>query len=110
VGIYGVMAYQVARRRREIGVRMALGANAATVIGMILRQTTRLTLLGCAIGAAGGLTVTRIAEGFLFQVRPNDPVTFAMAIAGLLLIALAAAYIPGRIASRMNPVETLRVD
>jgi predicted permease len=110
VGIYGTMAFQVARRRREIGIRMALGANEASVIGMVLAQTARLTLAGCAIGAAAGLALTRAAETILFGVRPNDPPTFIAATAGLLLIALAAAYLPGRSAARTNPIETLRVD
>jgi predicted permease len=110
VGIYGTMAFQVARRRREIGIRMALGADAGSVIGMVLGQTARLTLLGCAIGAAGGLALTRLAQGILYGVSADDPPTFAMAAAALMLIALAAAYLPGRSAARTNPVETLRVD
>jgi ABC-type antimicrobial peptide transport system permease subunit len=104
------MAFQVARRRREIGIRMALGADESSVIGMVLGQTARLTLAGCAIGAVGGLALTRIAQGILYGVRANDPLTFIAAAAGLLLIALAAAYLPGRSAARTNPTETLRVD
>jgi predicted permease len=110
VGIYGTMAFQVARRRREIGIRMALGADEGEVIGMVLGQTARLTLAGCAIGAAGGLALTRLAQGLLYGVRSNDPPTFIAAAAGLLLIALAAAYLPGRSAARTNPIDTLRVD
>jgi predicted permease len=110
VGIYGTMAFQVARRRREIGIRMALGADRGSVIGIVLGQTARLTLAGCAIGAAAGLALTRIAEGILYGVRTNDPLTSIAAAAGLLLIALAAAYLPGRSAARTNPVDTLRVD
>jgi predicted permease len=110
IGIYGVMAFQVQRRRREIGIRMALGADTGSVIGMVLGQTTRLTLFGCAVGAAGGLLLTRLAKGILYGVQPNDPLTFATAIAGLLVVALGAAYLPGRRAARMNPIDTLRVD
>ena len=110
VGIYGVMAFQVARRRKEIGIRMALGADAGSVIGMVLGQTARLTLAGCAIGAPGGLALARVTEGILYGIRPHDPPTFVAAIAGLLLIALAAAYLPARSAARANPVEMLRVD
>jgi predicted permease len=110
VGIYGTMAFQVARRRREIGIRMALGADQRSVIGMVLGQTARLTLAGCAIGAAGGLALTRMAEGILYGVRANDPSTIFAAGSVLLLIALAAAYLPGRSAARTNPVDTLRVD
>jgi predicted permease len=110
VGIYGVMAYQVARRQREIGIRMALGANASSMVRMILLETVRLTLFGCAIGAAGGFALSRIAEGIVFEIRPNDPVTFGAAITMLLLTALAAAYVPGRIAAHTKPIEALRAD
>ena len=110
VGIYGVMAFQVARRRREIGIRMALGADAGKVIGMVLGQTARLTLLGCAIGACCGLVLLRTAGEMLYGVGPNDPATFLAAIAGLLVVALAAAYLPGRSAARTNPVDTLRAE
>jgi len=110
IGIYGVMAFQVARRRREIGIRMALGADARSVIGMILSQTARLTLLGCAIGVAGGLALTGVAKNILYGVDPKDPATFGAAIVVLVLVALGAAYLPGRSASRTNPVETLRAE
>jgi ABC-type antimicrobial peptide transport system permease subunit len=109
-GIYGMMAFQVARRRREIGIRMALGANARSMVGMVLGETARLTLLGCGIGAVGGLFLTRAAEGILHEIRPNDPLTFGAATLGLLLIALGAAYFPGHSAARTNPAETLRAD
>jgi ABC-type antimicrobial peptide transport system permease subunit len=89
---------------------MALGADAGSVIGMVLKQTALLTLLGGAIGAAGGLLLTRGAQGILYGIRPNDPPTFIAAVAVLLLIALASAYLPGLAAARTNPVETLRVD
>jgi hypothetical protein len=110
VGIYGVMSFQVARRRREIGIRMALGADTRSVIGMILGQTARLTLLGGAIGACAGLALTREAQDLLYGIRPNDPLTFGAAIGALLVIALASAYLTGRTAARTNPVETLRAD
>lgn len=110
IGIYGVMAYQVARRRREIGIRMALGARAGTVVAMILRQTARLTLLGSAIGVVGGLALAKLAKGFLFRIQPNDPITYSAAIGSLLLVALAAACLPARRAARTSPVETLRTE
>jgi len=110
VGIYGVMAFQVARRRREIGIRIALGANTGTVIGMVLSQTARLTLLGSAIGACCGLVALRGIGEMLYQVGPNDPATFLTAMTGLLAVALAAAYLPGRNAARANPVDTLRTE
>jgi predicted permease len=110
IGIYGVMAFQVARRRREIGIRMALGADGRAVIGMLLAQTARLTLLGSVVGAGSGLLIANVAQSIVFGIRPNDPPTFLAAVAALLLIALAAAYLPGRRAARANPVDTLRVD
>jgi predicted permease len=110
IGIYGVTAYQVARRRREIGIRMAVGASAGRVVGMILRQTAALALAGCAIGAAGAWTLSRLAAGVLFEIDPADPLTFTMAIASLLLVAVGASFLPGRSASHTNPVETLRAE
>jgi predicted permease len=108
IGIYGVLAYQVSTRRREIGIRMALGADAEGVARGIVGQAARLTLAGCAIGAAGSLVLTRVVEGFLFEVRRNDPVTLIATIGSLTFVALASAWLPGRSAARTNPVETLR--
>jgi predicted permease len=108
IGIYGVMAYNVARRRKEIGIRIALGATRVSVIGMVVRQTIKLTLAGCFIGGAASLALSRVAEGFLFGIRPTDPLTFIGAMATLLFVAIVAAYLPGRRASRCSPVETLR--
>src|SRR5436309_9967078 len=104
------MAYQVTRRRREIAIRIALGATRHSVVGMVLGQTTRLTAAGCAIGGIVGVALTRVADGFLFQVEPNDPLTFTLAMAGLILIGLGAAFFPGRRAAGANPVETLRAE
>jgi ABC-type antimicrobial peptide transport system permease subunit len=110
IGSYGVMAFQVARRRREIGIRMALGAEPRGVVAMILNQAARLTLLGCAIGVAGGLALARVTQGILYEVRANDPATFGAAMTVVVLVALAAAYLPARSAARINPVETLKVE
>jgi ABC-type antimicrobial peptide transport system permease subunit len=110
VGIYGVMAYNVSRRKREIGIRIALGANRVSVIRLVLGQTIALTLLGATIGTLASLGLTRTAAGFLFGIRPNDPATIAAAIAILLGVAAAAAYLPGRKAARTNPVEALRFE
>jgi predicted permease len=110
VGIYGVMAFQVARRRKELGIRLALGAAPRRVIAMVLGQTVVLVAAGCAIGAAGALALTRIADKMLFGIRPSDPPTFALACVVLLAAALIAAYLPGRTVSRVSPVETLRCD
>jgi predicted lysophospholipase L1 biosynthesis ABC-type transport system permease subunit len=77
---------------------------------MVLGQTARLTLVGCAIGTVVGLALTRLAEGTLYGIRPDDPATFVAATAGSLLLAITAAYSPGRSAARANPVDMLRVD
>jgi ABC-type antimicrobial peptide transport system permease subunit len=110
VGIYGVMAFQVARRRKEIGIRMALGARRGEVIGLVVGQTARLVLAGSAVGLITAFALTRVTEKLLFGVTPTDPATFAAAVVGLALVALGAAYLPGRAAARLNPVETLRCE
>jgi ABC-type antimicrobial peptide transport system permease subunit len=110
IGIYGVMAFQVARRRKEIGVRLAVGASPGQLVQMVLSETARLVVVAGAIGIAGALALTRLTEKMLFGIKPADPATFAMAIAAVTLAALAAAYLPGRKAARLNPVETLRCD
>jgi putative ABC transport system permease protein len=110
IGIYGVMAFQVARRKKEIGIRLAVGASPRQLVGMVLSETARLVVVAGAIGLAGALALTRLTEKMLFGVKPADPATFAMAIAAVTLAALAAAYLPGRRAARLNPIETLRCD
>ena len=110
VGVYGVMAFQVARRQKEIGIRMALGARPAQVSGMVLTETAVPVVAGVAIGVAGALGITRLAEKMLYGVAPTDPVTFAGASTLLILLALVAAYVPSRRASRLSPVDTLRCE
>jgi putative ABC transport system permease protein len=110
VGIYGVIAYGVMQRTREIGIRMALGARRVDVLGMVVRQALALTVIGIAAGSAGALLLTRLMEGLLFQVRPADPLTFA-AVSGLLTaVAALASYIPGRRATRVDPIVALRAE
>jgi ABC-type antimicrobial peptide transport system permease subunit len=87
----------------------SLAINAA-VFRKILNQAARVTLLGCVIGVAGGLALARVTEGILYEVRPNDPATFGAAMTVVVLVGLAAAYLPARSASRINPVETLKVE
>jgi macrolide transport system ATP-binding/permease protein len=108
VGLYATMAYAVARRTSEIGLRMALGAGRGTVIRMMLRDVCVLAVAGLAIGAAAALPATRLIESFLFQTKPNDPRALAVAAALLLLAALAAGYGPARRASRVDPLVALR--
>jgi putative ABC transport system permease protein len=110
VGIYGVMSYTVSQRTQEIGVRMALGAQMSSVRRMILGQTLRLTLLGVGLGLAGALVVARFLTSMLFGVGMYDPVTF-LAVAGLLIVvALAASYIPARRAMRVDPIVALHYE
>jgi predicted permease len=110
VGVYGVMAFQVARRQKEIGIRMALGARPVQVTGMVLAETAVPVGAGVGIGVAGAYGLTRVAEKMLFGVTPTDPVSFAGAGMLLLLLALLAGYVPSRRAARLSPVETLRCD
>jgi len=110
VGIYGVMAFQVARRQKEIGIRLALGARPAQVTRMVLAETASPVGVGVAAGVAGALALTRVLEKMLFGVKPIDPVTFAVACGLLVALALMAAYFPGRVAARLSPIETLRCE
>jgi len=110
IGIYGVMSYTVSRRTQEIGVRMALGAQLGSVRRMILGQTLRLTLLGVGIGLAGAFVVARFLTSLLFGVGVYDPVTFLGVAALLIVVALAASYIPARRAMRVDPIVALRYE
>jgi putative ABC transport system permease protein len=110
VGIYGVLAYSVAQRTREIGVRMALGAQGADVFGMLLRKALALVSAGIVIGGAGALALTRVLEKFLFEVKPADLPTFAAVTVILALSALAACYVPTRRAMRVDPMVALRYE
>jgi ABC-type antimicrobial peptide transport system permease subunit len=102
------MAYQVARRRNEIGIRLALGAASRRVVTMVLGEVGRVVLAGLAVGAALALVATRFIASFLFGLTASDPATWLGAIAVLFLVALVAAAVPARRASRMNPMAALR--
>lgn len=108
VGIYGVQAYAVTRRTREIGIRMALGATPAAVFGMILGKAAAWTVLGVGIGLGAGLAVTRLISGMLFGVSRSDPVTLLLSPLVLLAVAMAASYLPARRAMQVNPITALR--
>jgi ABC-type antimicrobial peptide transport system permease subunit len=110
VGLYGVMAYAVAQRTREVGVRMALGARRFDVIGMIVREALAPVLLGVAIGIAGALAATRVISSLLFGVAPRDPLSFVLAVSAMVAVALLAAAIPARRASRVEPAIALRYE
>jgi predicted permease len=108
IGLYGIMAYAVARRRQEIGLRMALGAGRAAVLRLILRQGMSLVLAGVALGGAAAVALGRLLSRMLYGVSPGDPVSILAAAGLLLVVALAACYLPARSASRLDPLDTLR--
>jgi putative ABC transport system permease protein len=108
IGLYAVLSYMVAQRTSEIGVRMALGAQRADVLGMIVRRGLTLALAGIAIGLAAAALLTRLISGMLYGVEPLDPVTFAAVAAILLLVSLAASSAPAWRAARVDPMRTLR--
>ena len=109
-GIYGVLAYSVERRTRELGVRIALGATAANVMRLVLRQAVMTTLAGIAIGAVAAFGLTRLMQSMVFEISTTDPVTYAGIAALLLAAALAAAGIPARRATRVDPMAALRTE
>ena len=107
-GIYGVMTYSVTRRRREMGVRVALGATRRDVFAIVLGQGLRTTALGAAVGIVAALGLTRLLESLLFGVTPTDPVTFVLTVAVLMTVAALACYLPARRATGADPMEALR--
>jgi predicted permease len=108
VGIYGIMAYAVASRRNEIGIRLALGARPGQVRGMILRESTWLAGAGIAMGMAAALGLTRTVQSMLYGIHADDPLTLSAGVGLLLAVALAATWIPARRAARVQPMEALR--
>jgi ABC-type antimicrobial peptide transport system permease subunit len=108
IGIYGVVAYAVAQRTREIGIRMALGATSREIIQSVGRQAVALIATGLVFGLAGSLAVTRLIASQLWGVTPTDPATFAGVTLLLVLVALMACFIPARRAMRVDPTVALR--
>jgi putative ABC transport system permease protein len=110
VGIFGVLSYAVSQRTREIGIRMALGAQSPTVIGLIVRQAMVLVALGVAAGLVGGLVLSQTMAKMLFGVAPTDPATYATVAVVLGTVALVASYLPARRATRVDPIVALRAE
>jgi predicted permease len=108
VGVYGVMAYSVALRRREIGLRVALGANPARVVSFVLRQGLTPTAAGVALGLLGGMAASQQLSAQLFETAPHDPLTAVLTASAVSLVALAACYFPARLAARLDPSTALR--
>ena len=107
-GVYGLLAYEVARRTREIGIRMAIGAQRGDVVGMVLRQGMLVTMAGVIIGAGASFATNQLLSTILYRVKPGDPITLASVTALLVLVALAACYLPARRATRVDPLVALR--
>ena len=110
VGLYGVLSYSVTQRTREIGVRMALGADASRVRALVMRQMAGMLLIGGIIGIAGALALGSAARSLLYQLEAHDPAAVAIAVALLVCVTVAAAFIPARRAALVNPMSALRYD
>ncbi len=110
LGVYGVISYSVSQQTREIGIRMALGAEKSVVMRSVVGKALTLALIGVGIGAAGALALTRYLESLLYHIRPDDPLTFGLAAVVLLAAALLAAFLPGRRAMRLDPMVALRYE
>jgi putative ABC transport system permease protein len=108
IGILGVLAHAVTRRTREIGVRMALGAQRINVLRLVVRQALAMTMVGIVLGVVAATALTRLLTAFLYEVRPLDPATFGAAAVALIAVALVASYVPARRASGVDPVIALR--
>jgi len=110
IGLYGLMAYNVTRRTRELGIRLALGAQGNGILKMVLGETLKLTLIGIAVGLPCALAATRLIAHMLFGVTPYDPLTLAAVSFALLAVGALAGYIPARRAMRVDPIVALRYE
>jgi len=110
VGLYGVLSYAIARRTNEIGIRMALGASRVQVAGMILRETLTLVVIGTVIGVPVAIGASRLVTSRLYGLKGADPVTLIIAVLVLAIVAVAAAYLPARRASKVDPLVALRYE
>jgi ABC-type antimicrobial peptide transport system permease subunit len=110
VGLYGVLAFSVSRRVREMGIRMALGANARDVIRQVLREGMLQMVVGLAIGLGLALATSRVLATFVFDVQPRDPAVFTTIVGVIIAVGLFASYVPARRATRVDPMEALRYE
>ena len=110
IGIYGLMAYSVEQRTRELGVRLALGADAGDVRGMVIGQGMALAAVGIGVGLAASLALSRLMTAFLFEVTATDPLVFVVAALVLAVVSLAAVWLPAHKASQVDPIEALRFE
>jgi ABC-type antimicrobial peptide transport system permease subunit len=108
LGLYGIMSYAVTRRRKEIGVRVAIGANRARIIRMVLGDVTRVVIVGCAIGFVVAAASGKLVASLLYDMRPDEPLVLWGSVASLIVVALLAGLIPALNASRVDPIATLR--
>ena len=110
IGLYGVLAYTVVQRTREIGLRMALGAAPSRVRGMVLGQVSRMTVVGGVVGLTAAWALSRLAQSLLYQMSGSDPIVLVGSAAALALVALAAGFVPALKASRVEPMRALRYE
>ena len=110
IGIFGVMSYAVSRRTQELAIRMALGADRRTVLRLVLREGLGVTLIGVSIGLAAALGLSRVMAGYVYGIKSTDPLTYAAAALLLMLVALAACYLPARRAMHVEPIQALRIE
>ena len=110
IGIYGVVSYTVSQRVPEIGIRMALGASQQQVKGDVLRRTMMLVIAGVIVGTSGAMLAARVIRSLLYQLQPTDPLSFGATVAVLLLVGIAAGYLPARRAAKLDPMTALRVE
>jgi putative ABC transport system permease protein len=110
LGLYGVISYSVTQRTREIGIRVALGAQRSEILGLVIRHGMKLAALGAGGGLVVSLAVSRLLRSQLFEVSPFDPLTFAATALALVAAAFAASYVPAHRATRVDPIEALRYE
>jgi ABC-type antimicrobial peptide transport system permease subunit len=110
IGIYGLLSYSVARRTSELGIRLALGAQSSMVLWMILRESILLLVLGLSIGIPVALSSTRVLKSLLYELSPLDPTAISTAIVAVAVMTIAAAWLPARRATKINPIQALRAE